>query len=233
MKVKIHTLASSSRANCILLELNGKVISLDIGVAKNAYVQYLIKEGLKPDFGLITHKHLDHVRGAKSTENLYFPGALDFPSRKIIANKWNKLEGLKILPIPSIHDVESYVYVIKCKKEKIVYFTDSEYFENSNFKKPTILFVEANYDAEPVLSPTQVGKHRTKPVNHLTISGAEKFINKYKTSKTRYIQFIHLSSSMKNYDVFEKYCKINSTKSLKYNFYKVEHGLSEKRKIEV
>ncbi len=233
MKIKIHTLSSSSKSNCIILELDKKIVTLDLGVAGTSYSQYLIKENLSPTLELITHKHKDHVRGIKSAKNPYFPGISDFPSNGITPNKWNKLGGLKIMPIPSIHDVESYVYVIKYKKEKIVYFTDSEYFENSHFKKPTILFVEANYDAEPVLSPTQVGKHRTKPVNHLTISGAEKFINKYKGSKTRYIQFIHLSSSMKNYNVFEKYCKINSTKSLKYNFHKVKLGLREKRKIEV
>ncbi len=69
MALEIMTIASSSKGNCILVRNKNAVLLVDMGISLRRLSLGLKEQGLSlndVDGVLITHEHIDHIRGLKS-----------------------------------------------------------------------------------------------------------------------------------------------------------------------
>ncbi len=67
--MRVTTLSSGSKGNCIYLEGNGGAVLIDAGLSAREILSRLGKAGGKPDLIralLVTHEHGDHIRGVSA-----------------------------------------------------------------------------------------------------------------------------------------------------------------------
>lgn len=236
--IKVHTLKSSSTENCFIIETMEESLILDAGISSTKIKQYISKNNIiNPKNMIITHEHLDHVVGIDFPVTIYSSyGTLVVTKRSgeiLKKNSWTQIKGtnFKVMAIPSIHNaLDPVVLVIKYKNKKIVYFTDTEYFENKEFKNANIFLIESNYGNEILLQDSRKTKHETKIINHMSLNNAERFARKYAGRKTKYVQFIHLSNSTNTFELLDDFIKTNTNNKIKFNY--IKPGFSHIEKIE-
>ena len=77
MILEVHSLASGSSGNAILVKAGGRGLLIDAGISARALVPALRRRGIMPghlDGILLTHEHDDHIRGAgRSSRQLFVP----------------------------------------------------------------------------------------------------------------------------------------------------------------
>lgn len=65
-QMKLSSISSSSKGNCILVENNNSSILVDVGISRKKAEEGLEFFGKKPeniDGIVITHEHSDHIKG--------------------------------------------------------------------------------------------------------------------------------------------------------------------------
>ena len=72
--LQVSILASGSKGNSIYVELNGTHLLIDAGISAACITERLKEHGIEPqslDAVLVTHEHIDHVRGLKTLAKQY------------------------------------------------------------------------------------------------------------------------------------------------------------------
>ena len=72
--LQVSILASGSKGNSIYVELNGAHLLIDAGISAACITERLKEHGIEPqslDAVLVTHEHIDHVRGLKTLAKQY------------------------------------------------------------------------------------------------------------------------------------------------------------------
>lgn len=197
----IEVLASGSAGNCTAIHTDGKIILIDCGKAVNwtlAKLNYKLPTAI-----LVTHEHCDH---AKSVKNFLKRGvelyltqgtadALELRKRhnlhKIICGVPFLIGGLRIEPIPAIHDAAEPVnFILQDATDRILYATDTSAMPTiaGNFTK---IFIEANY-SEPTLiaSLAEMPSNRRVLENHLSVEQAIEFLKNFPADE---VHLIHIS----------------------------------------
>ena len=72
-KMKITNLASGSKGNSTLIELDNKTILIDVGLPLSNLENRLGKPFPSIDILVITHTHSDHIKGLQSVIKKYNP----------------------------------------------------------------------------------------------------------------------------------------------------------------
>lgn len=217
-KIFINVIESSSKGNCIVL-FDGKTnLILDFGTdSKNIERFFVINKIESHNIAccLITHAHHDHICsiGKKVSENILFYCTKETKehlknkciNKNILTNikvvddscrKWVKVPktNWKFKTIPTLHNISGSVcFVIKNKNKKLLYLTDTEFFENKLFKKMNCYIVESNYGTSKLETKAESNKHIENKQNHMSIDDAEKFLNTYYSKKTNLFIFSHIS----------------------------------------
>lgn len=229
--ISINVIGSSSKGNCIILNDGESNLILDFGVKSNIFDDGInkFKISLFENAGcLITHRHHDHIQLLKEKFN-FTNFYLSNESKRwikdntlanfhmnnfygIVFNKWYKIKNSnwKFKAIKTYHNcLGSCCFIIKNKKNKILYLTDTRYFENKNFKKCTHFIVESNYGAEYIEDNYKNYKHLSNNIDrhHMNLKESVKIFEKYVSKKTKIFIFSHLSSEIKDLSFIESICE--------------------------
>lgn len=203
--MKYYMLASGSKGNACILEVNGIRLMIDCGTTKRYLTQSFISLGLSfedIDAVLVTHNHSDHTSQLKHFKHakIFSPAKHEWDT--ILVNPYQRFEinGVSILPIKTSHDDESSVgYLIEHSDYKLVYVTDTGYIRDQDIellKDADTYIMESNHDPEMLMltqRPYHIKQRILSDEGHLSNDDAALILSKLVTDKTREVVLAHLS----------------------------------------
>lgn len=210
----VCNLASGSKGNSTYIETKKHKILIDIGLTCVQMEKCLDKININPndiDIILITHAHIDHVKGLKVFNKKYNPKIYmsDIIQKEanledVNINKLNTLEEIDDICIKEInlsHDVkEAKGYVIEEDNSSIVYITDTGYINQKDFdeiKNKKVYIFESNHDIEMLMNNKNYPHHTKIRIlgdrGHLSNKDSAYYLNKIIGEETKYIMLSHIS----------------------------------------
>lgn len=209
------TLASSSAGNAALVRHENTCILIDAGISCRRIAQSLAQLSLtlaELDAILITHEHIDHVRGLatllkKCDAPLYASfgtaGALNCPAsrmRAFAADDTFTVGALRVRPFRTSHDArESVGYRIDCGGGSFAVLTDTGFVTDEARAAACgadMLLLEANHDAEMLKTgpyPYYLKQRILGEYGHLSNDAAADFALECAARGTSDILLAHLS----------------------------------------
>lgn len=217
--ITLHTLASGSEGNCLLLSAGGVHLLVDAGISARRIRQSLALLGLTPDdlaAVLVTHEHTDHTAGlATLLKNhplpLYATGGtalclrprlpmLDRCLHPVSAGSVFSLGPVQVTVFPTSHDAgESVDYRIDCGGASVGILTDTGFVPEPAAAALTgvdLLVLESNHDVEWLLSgpyPYPLKQRILGQRGHLSNEDAAAFARRMAEGGTRRFVLAHLS----------------------------------------
>ena len=170
MGIKFCSLSSGSSGNCQYIETDKIKIIVDSGFSGKKTKELLNSIDVDPkdlDAILITHEHIDHIKGAGILSRRYdIPiyanmetwagmedkiGAIDLKNIKTFSTeKFFDLKDLTIYPVSTFHDAKEPVgYILFYKGVKISIVTDTGFISDNILEKirdSNLYFLESNHD---------------------------------------------------------------------------------------
>lgn len=246
--MRVINLASGSDGNITYIETESSKILLDDGLSCSETVKRLDLLNVKPneiDAVLLTHQHIDHIRGVDVFSSKYdIPvythkevwAGLDEKLIKTSSKNRKSFDGdfffkdLEICPIEVSHDVKCFAYTIKNGNSKISIVTDlgktSDLLLNK-IASSQLVYLEANYDKNMLVNgdkyPLSLKRRIAGPHGHLSNDDSAKAIKALVESGARQIVLSHLS-------------KENNTPDLAYEYISrklLEYGIEEGKDIKI
>lgn len=211
--MKICVLSSGSKGNTTYIESDCAKILIDAGNSSKYILNKLEELGINPneiDAILITHTHVDHIKGLsvllkKINPCVYMTEKmkpdLEYVSNyKIIDSDIIKIKDLEINVIKTSHDAPGSVgYVVNHNDKSVVYITDTGYINHKYFeilKNRNIYIFESNHDVEMLSNgsyPFHLRQRILSDKGHLSNYDAAKYLAKFIGDKTDYVLLAHLS----------------------------------------
>ena len=221
--MKIYILESGSRGNCSLLEDDGHLYLIDMGVPL-----FVLEEGLAKinhkmidiEAMFLTHEHYDHTKGIKYLNPLPIyctAGTWDATNTvDITPYEPFKINNLTVTPLSISHDVNNPVgFLFENGKEKFVYITDTgfipqktlEYLSNADY-----YVMESNYDFKMLCNcdrPASLIRRISSDTGHLSNKDSARYMTRLIGEKTKQIVLAHISMESNSHEVaLETYYKI-------------------------
>ena len=111
-------ISTGSKGNCYLLEnCDGEILIIELGI-KQEDIFRNIKETSKIVGALYTHNHGDHnfkaKKGAKNSDLFREWGIDVYGIDNMEVGKPYDIGSYRVYPLPAIHDVPCYSYLIEC-----------------------------------------------------------------------------------------------------------------------
>lgn len=210
--MKVSVLSSGSKGNTTYIESDKAKILIDIGNTSKYVKEKLEEFGVEPeelDAILITHTHVDHIKGLKVFEKKYHVPvyitdkmykSLDFLDSYIPLSDEFDIRDIHITAIKTSHDVEdSRGYIISNNNKSIVYITDTGYINNKYFdilSNRNLYIMESNHDVEMLTNgkyPFQLRQRILSDKGHLSNYDSAKYLSSFIGDNTKYILLAHLS----------------------------------------
>lgn len=211
--MRAFVLSSGSRGNTTYIECGETKILIDIGNSCKYVSDSLNKIGVKAeeiDAILITHTHVDHVKGLKVfakkyKTNIYMTEKmreeLDYVENYTYIDKSViDIKDIRVNVIKTSHDVSSSVgYVIEGDNKGIVYITDTGYINNKYFElleNRDVYIMESNHDIEMLNNGPYSFQLRQRILGdkgHLSNYDSARYLSKFMGDKTKTIVLAHLS----------------------------------------
>ncbi len=212
--MRVCVLSSGSKGNCTYVETKNHKILIDIGTSC-LYVEKSLKSiGINPDeidIILITHAHIDHVKGLKVFCKKYKP--LVYISDKILNESKLNIESaskdevvqidsdIKISSINLSHDVTDIKgYKIEEGNSSMVYITDTGYINENIFdsiSNKSLYVFESNHDVEKLMNNPNYPHHTKIRIlgdkGHLSNNDSAYYLTKLIGDNTKHIILAHLS----------------------------------------
>lgn len=211
--MKYFMLASGSKGNACVLDVDGVKIMIDCGTTKRYLTQSLQSIGLTFDdinYVLVTHDHSDHTSQLKHFKHAitYSPTSHDVETVMISPYEQFEINGIKILPIKTSHDDESSVgYVLTHKGNKLVYVTDTGYIRKQDMdliKDANIYIFESNHDPEMLMltaRPYHIKQRILSDEGHLSNEDAAMILSQVVSENTKEVVLAHLSLQANSEDL--------------------------------
>lgn len=211
--MKVSVLSSGSKGNTTYIETDNTKILIDIGNTSKYVKEKLEGYGVDPsslDAILITHTHVDHIKGLKVFENKYhvpvyitkiMHKSLDFIDKYVYIDKDEfDIKDIHVTAIKTSHDApDSRGYVISNNNKSIVYITDTGYINEKYFdilKNKNIYIMESNHDVEMLTNgryPFNLRQRILSDKGHLSNLDSSKYLSNFIGDNTKYILLAHLS----------------------------------------
>ncbi len=246
--MRVINLASGSDGNITYIETESSKILLDMGLSCSETVKRLDLLNVKPneiDAVLLTHQHIDHIRGVDVFSSKYdIPvfthkevwNGLDEKLSKTSNKNRKSFDGdflfkdLEISPIEVSHDVKCFAYSFKNSNSKISIVTDLGKTNDLLINKiasSQLVYLEANYDKNMLINgskyPLSLKRRIAGSQGHLSNDDSAKTIKVLAESGTRQIVLSHLSEE-------------NNTPDLAYEYISrklLEYGIEEGKDIRI
>ena len=161
----VSVLSSGSKGNTTFIQTNNTKILIDAGNTSKYILEKLNEINVDPttiDAILITHTHIDHVKGLpvllkKINPCVYITQKMlkeleYLENYSIINTDKIKIKDLDIDVIKTSHDTEDSVgYIVNNDDKSIVYITDTGYINQKYFNilsNRNVYIMESNHDIE-------------------------------------------------------------------------------------
>lgn len=210
--MRVCVLSSGSKGNTTYIESDSAKILIDIGNTSKYVKEKLEEFGVLPeclDAILITHTHVDHVKGLKVFEKKYHVPvyitdimlrSLDYlDNYKFISDEFD-IKDIHVTAIRTSHDTDdSRGYVISSGDKSIVYITDTGYINKKYFdilKNRNLYIMESNHDVEMLSNgkyPFSLRQRILSDKGHLSNYDSSKYLSSFIGDNTSYVLLAHLS----------------------------------------
>ena len=210
--MKVSVLSSGSKGNTTYIETDNAKILIDIGNTSKYVKEKLEEFGVNPeelDAILITHTHVDHVKGLKVFKKKYnipvyltdiMYNSLEYlECYETIKDEFD-IKDIHITSIKTSHDSEdSRGYVLSSNEKTIVYITDTGYINKKYFdilSNKDLYIMESNHDVELLSNgkyPFQLRQRILSDKGHLSNYDSSKYLSLFIGDNTKYILLAHLS----------------------------------------
>ena len=210
--MRVCVLSSGSKGNTTYIETDNTKILIDIGNTSKYVKEKLEDIGVKPDeldAILITHTHIDHVKGLKVFVKKYnipvyiselMYNELYYLDNYTILNDEFDINDLHIISIKTSHDTsDSRGYIISNNDKYIVYVTDTGYINKKYFdvlSNRDLYIMESNHDVEMLSNgkyPFKLRQRILSDKGHLSNYDSAKYLSSFIGNNTKYILLAHLS----------------------------------------
>ena len=207
--MKITILASGSKGNSTLIELENTNILIDVGLPISNLEKRLNKKMPQIDILIITHTHIDHIKGLNSLLKKQNPEIYTIKndleekttSKNIKYDTKIKNKNFEIDLFELSHDVPCIGINLKeiTTNKELIYITDTGYIKQKYLKKyqnKDIYIIESNYDDNMIIEgtyPFYLKQRIRSDKGHLSNKNASNYISKLLGSKTKHICLAHLS----------------------------------------
>ena len=239
--MKVCVLSSGSKGNSTLVITDKVKILIDLGTT-TSYVEAALNN-LNVDVKeishiLITHSHVDHIKGLKVFIKRYNPVILVTEDMKNVLEKelgnfrYEYYEDKKAIigdltvnVIKTSHDAEESIgFVLTNNNSSMVYITDTGYINQKDFKilsNNNLYVLESNHDIKMLMDgpyPYYLQQRVRGDKGHLSNKQASDYLCKFIGDNTRKIVFAHISEHNNSYEkVIETFNEELSKNDMKFD----------------
>lgn len=239
--MKVCVLSSGSKGNSTLVITDKVKILIDLGTT-TSYVEAALNN-LNVDVKeishiLITHSHVDHIKGLKVFIKRYNPVILVTEDMKNVLEKelgnfrYEYYEDKKAIigdltvnVIKTSHDAEESIgFVLINNNSSMVYITDTGYINQKYFKilsNNNLYVLESNHDIKMLMDgpyPYYLKQRVQGDKGHLSNKQASDYLCKFIGDNTRKIVFAHISEHNNSYEkVIETFNEELSKNDMKFD----------------
>ncbi len=239
--MKVCVLSSGSKGNSTLVITDKVKILIDLGTT-TSYVEAALNN-LNLDVKeishiLITHSHVDHIKGLKVFIKRYNPVILVTEDMKNVLEKelgnfrYEYYEDKKAIigdltvnVIKTSHDAEESIgFVLTNNNSSMVYITDTGYINQKYFKilsNNNLYVLESNHDIKMLMDgpyPYYLQQRVRGDKGHLSNKQASDYLCKFIGDNTRKIVFAHISEHNNSYEkVIETFNEELSKNDMKFD----------------
>lgn len=239
--MKVCVLSSGSKGNSTLVITDKAKILIDLGTT-TSYVEAALNN-LNVDVKeishiLITHSHVDHIKGLKVFIKRYNPVILVTEDMKNVLEKelgnfrYEYYEDKKAIigdltvnVIKTSHDAEESIgFVLTNNNSSMVYITDTGYINQKYFKilsNNNLYVLESNHDIKMLMDgpyPYYLQQRVRGDKGHLSNKQASDYLCKFIGDNTRKIVFAHISEHNNSYEkVIETFNEELSKNDMKFD----------------
>lgn len=239
--MKVCVLSSGSKGSSTLVITDKVKILIDLGTT-TSYVEAALNN-LNVDVKeishiLITHSHVDHIKGLKVFIKRYNPVILVTEDMKNVLEKelgnfrYEYYEDKKAIigdltvnVIKTSHDAEESIgFVLTNNNSSMVYITDTGYINQKYFKilsNNNLYVLESNHDIKMLMDgpyPYYLKQRVQGDKGHLSNKQASDYLCKFIGDNTRKIVFAHISEHNNSYEkVIETFNEELSKNDMKFD----------------
>ena len=214
--MEVCVLSSGSKGNSCLVKTNKTKILIDLGTTSLYVENELEKLNIKPneiDAVLISHIHIDHIKGLKSFIKKYDP--LIYVTNKLLGLLEEQVGSFKyefyddnvaiinditVNIIKTSHDAgESVGFIIKNNNKSMVYITDTGYINSKYFdilSNKNLYIIESNHDVKMLREgpyPYFLQQRVIGDKGHLSNKQTSDYLCKFIGENTKKIVLAHIS----------------------------------------
>ena len=239
--MKVCVLSSGSKGNSTLVITDKVKILIDLGTTTSyleAALNNLNVDVKEISHILITHSHVDHIKGLKVFIKRYNPVILVTEDMKNVLekelgnfryeyyeDKKTIIDDLTVNVIKTSHDAEESIgFVLTNNNSSMVYITDTGYINQKYFKilsNNNLYVLESNHDIKMLMDgpyPYYLQQRVRGDKGHLSNKQASDYLCKFIGDNTRKIVFAHISEHNNSYEkVIETFNEELSKNDMKFD----------------
>ena len=205
--MRFYIIASGSKGNATLLEHDGRVLLIDMGITISRLKSELESIGYNIqdiEAVLFTHEHSDHASGARFFDEdvIYATEGTLGGSKHHILKPYEKINilGLNVTPLATSHDAFAPIgFLFENSTEKLVYMTDTGFISEKNLevmRNADYYIIESNHNIKMLLQtnrPVDLKQRILSDFGHLSNEDSALYMSELIGDKTKEIVLAHIS----------------------------------------